>query len=485
LLVGIGVALLPALLLAGLALREPLAERLWPESRIQQLLANGEQALAQGRLSAADGGGARQKFEAAQALDSDRGEARAGLARVALAALAQVNAALGEGRDDDARQALALARELQVPRDQAAAVEARLREHEAGKANIGVWLEQAEAALQDGRIDGADDAALPLYRKVLTFRPELVQALEGREDALSILLQRARQALRRDDLAAAADGLAQVRHYDAGHMELPDTQASFARAVERQLRLADADLERGRLQRAAERYRMVAKAVPEQQAAAQGLQEVAREYARTAGKHAADFRFADAERSLQAARELTPASPELARVQNEIERARQSQARLNTRLSAADRRRLQTLLADAANAGTQGNWLLPPGASVYDKLRAAQALAPDDAQVRQTGIRLRQAMRRCVEQELRRNRVRSAGSCYEAWFAIAPNDPELAATRRDLALRWLAIGDERLGAGELTVAAQALDQARAFDPQAPGLEDFALRMRQALSGSGD
>ena len=85
-------AVLVVLVLAVVLLREPLATWFWPDTRVHRLLSEGEAALLAGHLSAADGSGARQRFEAAQALDSDRVEARAGLARVAAAALDQAEA---------------------------------------------------------------------------------------------------------------------------------------------------------------------------------------------------------------------------------------------------------------------------------------------------------------------------------------------------------------------------------------------------------
>ncbi|MCC4593545.1 hypothetical protein LL974_20660, partial [Xanthomonas campestris pv. cannae] len=73
-------ALLLVLGMAVVVFRRPLADLIWPETRIQQLLDQGHAALRAGRLSAADGSGARERFEAALALDSDRMQARVGLA---------------------------------------------------------------------------------------------------------------------------------------------------------------------------------------------------------------------------------------------------------------------------------------------------------------------------------------------------------------------------------------------------------------------
>src|SRR4249919_3418262 len=66
----IAIALCFAVLLLGL--RQPLADWLWPQTRAERLSMQAERALAQGRLTAADGSGARELYAAALALDPDR-----------------------------------------------------------------------------------------------------------------------------------------------------------------------------------------------------------------------------------------------------------------------------------------------------------------------------------------------------------------------------------------------------------------------------
>jgi len=51
--------------------------------------------------------------------------------------------------------------------------------------------------------------------------------------------------------------------------------------------------------------------------------------------------------------------------------------------------------------------------------------------------------------------------------------------RRRLAARWVAVGDERLGAGEIDIAVRAHAAARALDPQVPGLDALGERLRAA------
>ena len=75
----VGVAVLLMLTLA----RGPLGDRLWPQARVHELAAQGAQAMARGHLTNPDGSGARELYEAALAMDPDRIEPRAGLARVA------------------------------------------------------------------------------------------------------------------------------------------------------------------------------------------------------------------------------------------------------------------------------------------------------------------------------------------------------------------------------------------------------------------
>ena len=90
-----------------------------------------------------------------------------------------------------------------MPRGQSDAVAAQLRQREAAHAGIGRLLARALAARAAHRLDGATMRRLPLYQRVLALQPDRVEALEGREDALSDLLQQARAALQEDDIGTA------------------------------------------------------------------------------------------------------------------------------------------------------------------------------------------------------------------------------------------------------------------------------------------
>src|SRR5690606_7726256 len=98
--------------------------------------------------------------------------------------------------------------------------------------------------------------------------------------------------------------------------------------------------------------------------------------------------------------------------------------------------------------------------------------------------RLLPAARACFERSLSANSLGDARRCLEACDALGEEPRALAAAQRRLALRWLAIADERLGGGQLGPANAALAAANALDPSTPGLAEFELRLRTA-SGSSD
>ena len=117
--------------------------------------------MAAGRLSDADGSGARERYQAALALDGDRPQARQGLANTGAAALQQARDRLQADDLDGSAQALALARELQVPQGDADAVARQLQARRSAGAGIGALLAQARNAFAAGRLDDGDSSALP------------------------------------------------------------------------------------------------------------------------------------------------------------------------------------------------------------------------------------------------------------------------------------------------------------------------------------
>ncbi|MGY1459733.1 MULTISPECIES: hypothetical protein [unclassified Luteimonas] len=404
------------LLVVALAmLRAPIGAWLWPQTRAQALNDEAERALARGMLSAEDGRGARELFEAALAMDPDRGEARQGLARVALAALGQARMALAEDRFADAHRHLALARALSVPRAEADALADALRMREAGAAGIDGMFARAELAHAQGRLDDGTASALPLYARVLALEPAHAGALRGREDALGELLAQAREALRAGDVEHAVRLVATVRDYDPAHMDMTDT---VARLTEESGLDSDGVA------------RLLAGEVAVRPGVGGGPDADAGVLAMSAGARA---------------------------------------------------QRVSVLLAEAEVARTDGKIFAPAGENAVEKVAAARALDPASPAVAAAVGRLLPAANECHALALRGNRLRSAASCLDARAALGDDAGELSAARRQLAERWLAVGDERLGAGEIGNARSALAAARVADPAVPGLADFELRVRAAAA----
>ena len=477
---------LVALAVALALFREPLAEALWPDTRVQRLLDDAETALKRGHLTAEDGSGARERFEAVQALDSDRIEARTGLVRVGYAALQQAQAATRDNRLEEARKYLDLARELQVPRANInlATEQLRTKEKESQTGGVDALLQQAQNAQTAAKPGGSDPtAALPLYQRVLALQPNNITALEGREDTLADLLQRARGALANDDLVRAGALVARVQAVDPGHFDLPEARAALASATARRLQQADRELERGQLSSAVVGYRAVQQVDPDNLPAARGLVAVAGIHAAASERHAADFSFVQARAALLEAQEIAPDIPAVTAARAYLAHARQSHARLDSAEPADQRKqRLATLLAEASAAEARGDMLDPPGDSAYDKLRAAQAIAPRDEGVRAAIRKLAPSAQACFQRNLRSNALSKAGACLDAWIALGADGAPVNDARRRLAARWIAYANERLGAYELGAADAALSNARQLDPAAPGLEDLAARL--VVAGGG-
>lgn len=93
--------------------------------------------------------------------------------------------------------------------------------------------------------------------------------------------------------------------------------------------------------------------------------------------------------------------------------------------------------------------------------------------------RLLPAAQRCFDDALRANRLARAQACLDAREQLGDKATPLAQARTRLAARWIAVGEERLGAGEVESAQRAVDAARTLDPDVEGLADFAARTRAA------
>lgn len=477
-------AVLLVLLLVSITFRGSISTWLWPDSRSEALRIQADAALQAGRLTAGDGSGARELFEAALALKPDQVQAREGLVRVALAALERAGREIDQERYAAASADLQLAQALDAPRDKVDAILAAMQAHQADTGGLDELLARASAARDAGRLDQDEASALPLYQRVLAVQPRNQRAVEGREDALTDLLLPAQAALDRGDVLAVAGLLQRARRFDAGHVELPGLQAGLAQLVEARAQRVRQLVGKRSFERAAAlcielRGLQDRRAMP-----AACTTEVMDGLVERATRLAADFDFAGSEQLLVNARELSGDDPRIRDAERHLLQARKGATKLPDahRPNRRDTARVQALLADAAKAQARGDWITPPGDNAWDKLREARALAPDDLHVQRALVALEPAARKCQADALRDNRLRESRACLDVWRQLDPLDRDLPLARQRLAQRWIAIGDQRLERGEIDAAAQAAEQARLLDLATPGLAEFTQRLRRAQPG---
>lgn len=480
--VACAVLLLAFLLSVGF--RGGISSWLWPDSRSEELRMQADAALQAGRFTANDGSGARELFEAALALQPDQTQASEGLARLALAALARAEREINLDRYPAARVDLRLAQALDAPRAKVDPVLALLHERETSNGDIDELLARAASAKSAGRLDQDAASALPLYQRVLALQPRNQHAVEGREDALTDLLQPAQAALDRGDAQTVAGLLRRAQRFDSGHVELPALQAGLAQLVEGRAQRVRVLLGKHRVERAAAlcielRGLQDSDAMP----AACSSDVVAGLVAR-ATRLAEDFDFAGSEHLLATARELSANDSRFHDAQRHLAQARRGASKLPGAYlpNRHDTAKVQALLADAARAQARGDWITPPGDSAWDTLRAARALAPNDARVHRALAALEPAARKCQADALRDNHLSESQACLDVWRQLDPLDRDLPPARQRLAQRWIAIGDQRLERGEISAATQAAEHARLLDPATPGLAEFTQRLRRAQPG---
>lgn len=483
------ILLLLVLLLAGggalglMHWRDSLGTRLIPVSETNQRIQAAEQALAEGRLSDPDGGqGARELFQSILARDPDHPRARAGLARVREAAVRAAREAVFQGELDAARRHVALARSLAAPASELAEIELELQRRESDEADIAAWLEEARRAQAEGRHDGPG-GALEAYARVLERQPDNALALEGRREILSGFLAEAERWLDQGDIEAAVAEVQRVQSLDPGHLGLPPLQARLGEVRaqaqagwQRRLAEAEAEYRAGRWQSAGDLYAGLLSEHADDADARAGLDAVVAALARQAQRLAADFDFDAAEASLEQARRWAPDHPALAAAERRLRQSREAQAEAASAGASADPERLASLLLEARTALHRGDLIEPPGASAWDRLQVAAALAPQAPEVQRALEEYERAASDCLERRLAENALGQARACLDA---LEARRGVLPVERRRLADRWLGYAEERLGANELDLAWRALRAARDLDPANPRLDLIAERLRRA------
>ena len=485
----LGTLALLVVLAGGAWLFQDRLRDLWPQTRMNALLARADQALLENRLGGPEG--ARELYAAAAALDPDSLPARQGLQRVGVRLLDSARSLLAGSDLAGARAALAQARELSVPAADADAVQRDLDARETRGVELGALLEQAQGALREGRLDEGEDGAVALYRRALAAEPGNALATAGLRDTLTALLDRARALVTAEQYDQAAAQIEAVAALDASHLGLPDARAQLAQArsqredsLAAQLDEADRLVKAGRMTspadgNARDLYRTVLQAEPASQRALDGLRRIAQALLGQAQRRMADFEFEPAAKLIEQAEAVDAKVPGLAAARTRMAELQKRAGSIPDPKAPATQTRVAQLLAEAKTAAAAGNLLAPPGDSAYDKYRAVRSLDPDNAEARSGLAALPGLARERFEQALGANRLATARGAIEAFATLAPTDPALREMRRTLARSLLGQAAERLGANELPKAREAFEQAQELDPTNPELPAMQARLEQA------
>ena len=459
--------------------RSWISERLVPDPRMNRQLERAQAALVAGKLSAPDGSGARELFESVLASDPDQMRAKQGLLAVREAAISRAQAALGAHKLGQASENLVLAAALSAPQVQLQPLQARLRDLQEASSDTRGLLARATAA------DVDEDDALALYRQVLAVDADNAAAIEGRDLLLSSRLVRADKLFDAGKISEAQAIVESVISEDPAHLDLPPLRARLGEALAalqarqaRELEQAGRDEKAGNYDRAAARYLGFSESDPGFEQAREGLDRLAARMARRAQRQAADFQFRRAQASLEKARLWNARSAAVAAAEKSLQSSMQAQARLLRPANRSERSRLPTLLAEAELAIGRGDFITPPGASAWDKLRVADVIAPRSKDVARLERELTAASRKCFDQALDHGQLRRAQSCLEAYL-VQEASPAAERARRHMAERWLGYAEERIGAGDFTEAETALAHVRHWQPALPGLAGATTRLRTA------
>lgn len=466
--------------------RDALGRRLVPPPEQAQLMQKADAALRAGRLTSPDGRGARELYQAVLARDPDRLAARGGLVHVGAAALAQAQLAVRTNHPQEARRALDLARDLGVAVADLQPVEDALHRGGDSDSKLASLLEQAGVAEQAGHLDDGPASALAIYQQALAAAPDNAVVLARRQALLARMLAGIDALLAQGDVAGARKLVDRVAAVDPGDFDLPAARARLAEAMQKRqdaqarvLDAADADLRAGRLDAAVMAYRKVLADAPDNLRARAGMHSAAEALIAAANRAAADFDFTRADAALAQARALAPDLPTLHAAEQHLRLARARRAAIPT---AASKASIDDLLAAADHAIVRNELVDPPGDSGYDKLRAASALAPGDPRVIAATKRFAATAVACYQREMSGNRLARAEACLDALIAMQPSYARLSSMRQELAARWLAVADERLGAGELDTAQHAIASAQRWAPNNPAIPALQTRLQQARAG---
>ncbi|HXS72641.1 MAG TPA: tetratricopeptide repeat protein [Rhodanobacteraceae bacterium] len=458
-----------------------------PRTQLNAVLARGDNALAQGRLSGSPDS-ARDQYEAALALDPDSEHAIAGLRKVGAAELGVADEDIAHGNLDDARAALEEARGL-LGSGAVAPTEAALNKAANRGTSVDTLLDQARAALAANDIEGRNGAA-ELFHRVLTSDPDNAVARHGMDQVGQALAGQVQDQLKNNDRAGAQRTLDRLAALSPNFAALPSLRAGVAQANQdaqahrdQALAQGEEDLRAGKItgsgdDNALAQFQAVLADDPGNARARAGLGQVAQALVVQANAALDGGHRNDARQLLDAAARLAPKSADLAAARSRLHAKSAVQSTDDTAelpppsvLTPEQSAKVAQMVRQGDAAARAGELMLPPGDSAYDLYRGALAIDGDNAAA-QAGLHaLPQIARELFAKSMRNGRLAQASDLMSTLAELSPGDAALGIMQRNLGAAWLDRAQRLAGQGRYDDARRALDEVRRLTPDDPRINE--------------
>jgi serine/threonine protein kinase len=292
-------------------------------------------------------------------------------------------------------------------------------------------LAQAQAALDAGRLTGAPDSALELYRQVQKLDPDNAQALTGVRRVGETLVAESRTALRGGDLAQARTLAAAARSILQGGSELDALEAEIrgadtrTGAIEELLKNAIAARDAGRLvggdDSAAAYFRRALEIDPQSGIAQKGLDDIAAALLADAQAAVEQGRLDDADQLAAAVESVRPGHAGIPPLRARIADARD-----------ASLRDVERLLGSGEAALRAGRFTQPGGNNALEAFKGVLQRDPNNARAREGLRRVGAALLVQANAAIDASEPASAGRLVAQAEAAGAPSADLAATRSRL-----------------------------------------------------
>jgi tetratricopeptide (TPR) repeat protein len=472
-----------------------------PRTDFDDVLHRAQIALQQGHLDGTDGTSARELFEAARALEPDNDAARQGLNDVGRAEIARADAALQAGNLDQAQQALTNARELLGGGNDVDRLTQAIAKAQVATGQTATLITQAQQALTDGKLDGAEGAAA-LYQRVLAADPDNAVARHGMDQVGDAMATQIQKALDANDAATASVGIDRLAGLLPNYAQLPTLRAALA-TLQAQAGTALTDainqgndaLRAGRVvgdgdDTALAHFKAALALDPNNAQAKAGLGQVA-EALIVQANAAIDSGDTDhARQLLDQAASLAPGSADLVAARARLgqpsaapgavagaDQNDDTVATPSATLTPQQQAQVANMVQQAQVAAQRGNIMSPPGDCAYDLYRGALAIDGNN----QAALNGLQALPGLVQQEFNQalgtGNLNKAGNLFDALTNLSPGDAGLLQARQRLVDAWLDQAEQQLDSGDRNNAALSLQQGRKLAPNDQRVQQLTARMQ--------